>query len=377
MIAFITILYVLAIVLVFKVFRVRPRPWPIALFVTAGVLMIGGIVVCWTLAAPISERAVVTRYVIQIVPWVKGKVLRIPAKPNVPLVKGKNVLFEIDPAPYQDSLNLAQAQLKVSQSNVQELQAALQVAKANVDKAQAALSAAQFAYEADTKLAKDLAGAISELKLARDKANYEASQASLQQATGGKLQATEALQSGRDAVFSALAQVETAKFNLSQCTVTAPCDGFITDWQIREDTMVNPISAAAAGTFIDTSETFIVASFPAEELIHVRSGDDVELAFKSRPGWLFRGKVENIIEATGEGQFAPGGKLPSAAQVGSPGFLAVKIGLDDREQASALALGTPAAVAIYTDWGKPFAMISKVAVRMQKWLYFLPLPPKT
>ena len=57
MIAFITILYVVAIVLVFKVCRVKPRPWPIALFVTAGILMIGGIVIFWTLAAPISERA--------------------------------------------------------------------------------------------------------------------------------------------------------------------------------------------------------------------------------------------------------------------------------------------------------------------------------
>ena len=114
----------------------------------------------------------------------------------------------------------------------------------------------------------------------------------------------------------------------------------------------------------------------AEELIHVRPGQDVELAFKSRPGQLFHGKVENIIEATGEGQFTPGGKLPSAAQVGSPGFLAVKIRLSDEAQAAVLALGTPAAVAIYTDWGKPFALISKVAIRMQKWLYFLPLPPK-
>ena len=37
----------------------------------------------------------------------------------------------------------------------------------------------------------------------------------------------------------------------------------------------------------------------------------------------------------------------------------MKIRLDDEEQASALALGTPAAVTIYTGWGKPFAMISK------------------
>ena len=99
MIAFITILYVIAIVLVFKVCRVKPRPWPIALFVVAGVFMIGGIVVLWTLSAPLSQRAVVTRYVVQVVPWVKGKVLSIPAKPNVPLTKGR-VLFQIDPSPF-------------------------------------------------------------------------------------------------------------------------------------------------------------------------------------------------------------------------------------------------------------------------------------
>ena len=81
-------------------------------------------------------------------------------------------------------------------------------------------------------------------------------------------------------MVSAKAQLDSAKFNLSQCTVSAPADGFVTDWQIRDGSMANPISAAAAGTFIDTSETFIVASFAAEELIHVRPGQDVELAFR-------------------------------------------------------------------------------------------------
>ena len=376
MIAFITILYVAAIVMVFKVFKVRPRPWPIALFAVVGVLLIGGIVVFWTLAAPISERAVVTRYVVQVVPWVKGKVLNIPARPNVPLKKG-SVLFQIDPAPFQDAVNQAEGQWKLAKSNVEELHAAVNVAKATEDKAKANLEAALFAYEADTKLAKENIGAISELKVARDKANYEAAQATVQQTTAGLVQALKALQSSEDAVASAQAQLDAAKFNLAQTTVTAPADGFVTDWQIRDGSMANPISAAAVGTFIDTSETFIVASFPAEELIHVRPGQDVELAFKSRPGQLFHGKVEDILEATGEGQFTPGGKLPSAAQVGSPGFLAVKIQLDDPEQAAALALGTPAAVTIYTGWGKPFALISKVAIRMQKWLYFLPLPQKT
>ncbi len=376
MIALITILYVAVIVLVFKVFKVRPRPWPIAGFVTLGALMIGGIVVCWKLAAPISQQAVVSQYVVQIVPWVKGKILSIPAKPNVPLKKN-DVLFQIDPAPYKDALNQAQGELLVAKSNVQVLLAAVAVAKANIVKAKADVEETNFAYQADLKLQKENIGAVSELKVAEAKAQYLVAVASVQQATAAENQAVQALQAGTNAVVSAQADVETAKFNLGQCTVSATADGFVTDWQIRDGSMANPMSSAAVGDFIETSVTFIVASFPAEELLHVRPGQDVELAFKSRPGQLFRGKVENIIEATGEGQFAPGGKLPSAAEVGSPGIFAVKIRLNDREQAAGLALGTPATVAIYTDWGKPFAMISKVVIRMHKWLYFLPLPSKT
>jgi hypothetical protein len=112
-------------------------------------------------------------------------------------------------------------------------------------------------------------------------------------------------------------------------------------------------------------------------LMNVKPDQDVELAFKSRPGWLFLGKVDTVIQATGEGQFTTGGKLPSAASVGSPGILAVKIRLNDAQAARELEMGTPGAVAIYTDRGKPFQMISKVTIRMQKWLYYLPLPPSS
>lgn len=376
MIAFITIFYTVAIVLVFRVLHVKPRPWPIAAFVVAGVILIGGIVVLWTLAAPISERAVVSRYVLQIVPWVKGKVLAIPAKPNVPLRKG-DVLFQIDPAPYQYAVEQAKAQLTSAKANVQELEAAVAAAKATIKKAQADTAAAKFAYEADVRSEKQAPGSVSQLKISQDLAKYVADQATVQQTTAELDQSTKALAATRDSLPGLQSQVETAEFNLSQCTVVAPADGYVTDWQIRTESMANPIVLTSVGTFIETSQTFIAAAFPAQELLHVRPGQEVELTFKCRPGRLFHGTVENVLQATGEGQFVPTGKLPSAAQIGSPGFLAVKIRLDDEETAAVLEMGAPCTVAIYTDWGKPFDLISKVAVRMQKWLYFLPLPPKT
>jgi len=178
----------------------------------------------------------------------------------------------------------------------------------------------------------------------------------------------------QDAVQTVEAQLKTAQFDLQQCIVTAPADGFITNWEIREGTFVVPMPFAAAGTFIDTSETFVAASFPAQMLMHVKPGQDVEMAFSSMPGRLYRGKVDTVIQASGEGQFTTGGKLPSAAAVGSHGFLAVKIRFSDENSIDDVEMGSAGIVAIYTDWGKPFDMISKVTVRMKKWLYFLPLP---
>ena len=107
MIAFMTLIYTAVVATVFFVFKVKPRPYPVAITVLVGVLMIGGVVILWLPSAPISSNAVVTRYVVQLVPWVKGQVSSIPAKPNVPLKQG-DVLYEIDPAPYQYALELAQ-----------------------------------------------------------------------------------------------------------------------------------------------------------------------------------------------------------------------------------------------------------------------------
>ena len=105
MIAFMAIIYTVVVATVFFVFKVKPRPFPIAIMVLIGILMLGTVVVLWLPSAPFSKKAVVTRYVVQLVPWVKGQVKSIEAEPNVPIQFG-DVLYEIDPAPYQYALDL-------------------------------------------------------------------------------------------------------------------------------------------------------------------------------------------------------------------------------------------------------------------------------
>src|SRR5262249_28753375 len=130
---------------------------------------------------------------------------------------------------------------------------------------------------------------------------------------------------------------------------------------------------AGEGRVKNGCETTVGGAFAQNYLMNVEAGNEVEMIFDTYPGRLFKGEVENVIEATGEGQYTTSGDIPYAAKVGSYGVLAVKIRLTGEDRSTPLALGTGGTVAIYTDHGKQVHIISKVAIRMKKWLlYVLP-----
>jgi len=196
-------------------------------------------------------------------------------------------------------------------------------------------------------------------------------QAAAEQAVAGERQAEFALQVAKMDVPATQAKLDDARFDLEQCRMLAPADGYVVNWVVQDGTMLVPMPLAAAGTFICTEVTMIIATFPQNYLANVRAGDDVELVINSYPGKLLVGKVEEVINATGEGQFAPTGNIPYASKIGSQGFFAVKIRLNDDAEAKALPMGAGGTVAIYTDYGKPLHVISKVTIRMKKWLLYV------
>src|SRR5262249_14108967 len=140
--AFLCLVYTALVVVLFKLKVLRPRPLPIAGVVVGGVLIIGGVVVVWTLCAPMSPRVVTTQYVIQLVPYVKGQVKKVHAQANQPVKKG-DLLLEIIPDPYQFTVSQVEAQLAASRDNVKQAQAAVEAANAGVIKAGASINQAQ------------------------------------------------------------------------------------------------------------------------------------------------------------------------------------------------------------------------------------------
>jgi hypothetical protein len=97
----------------------------------------------------------------------------------------------------------------------------------------------------------------------------------------------------------------------------------------------------------------------------------VEVVLDPYPGRLFTAKVDSVIAASGGGQFTTSGDIPNAAKVGSSGAYAVKILFTDEAVARTLSLGSGGTAAIYTKRGKPVHIISKIAIRMKKWLLYV------
>ena len=356
MIAVLVIIYTAAVLVLFKVLRIEPTAFRIAFLVLVGVLMIGGVVVAWTLSAPISERVLTSQYVVQLVPYVKGQVKAVHAQANQPLKKG-DLLLEIDPAPYQYTVNQLQAALE-------QAKAAEANAKANLKKAIAADDLAKIKEKNALGTQGAFAGAISTQDVAVAVQSRLEADATVQQAEAAVAQA----QSNIPVVQ---AQLDDALFNLSQCKMTAPSDGYVVNWQVQLGTMLVPSPAAAAGTFVDTSDIYVLAVFPQNYLTNVEPGNAVELVLDPYPGRIFLAKVETIIPASGGGQLTPSGNIANAASGGSSGLYAVKIRFDDETVARKLSLGSGGTAAIYTTHGKSVHIISKVAMRMKKWLAYV------
>nr|WP_249168115.1 biotin/lipoyl-binding protein [Bradyrhizobium elkanii] len=319
-------------------------------------------------SAPITQKLVTSQYVVQLVPYVKGQVKQVYAKANQPMKRG-DLLLEIDPIPYQYAVDQLEAQLKVTKANIEQAKASEMNARASLARAKAADQLAKTQEQMTVNVYRNDPAAVSQLTVDQVTQQRQEADAAVDQAEAAVLHAVSVVAAAESTVPGVEAQLGEARFNLTQCKVTTPADGYVVNWQVQVGTMVAPAPIAAFGTFVDTSSIEVLALFPQNYLTNVRRGDDVELVLDPYPGKLFTGKVDAVISAAGGGQLDPSGNIPSAVR--STGAYAVKILFDDEEVARKLSIGSGGSAAIYTSVGRPVHIISKVTMRMKKWLLFV------
>ncbi|MEP4485494.1 MAG: efflux RND transporter periplasmic adaptor subunit [Halioglobus sp.] len=330
MIAFISLCYASLYVVIFnKLGLLKKTVGNICAFIGVGVVIIAAIVFMWYTFSPISGDARMFRFIIPIVPNVRGQVVDVPVQALQNLQRG-DTLYQIDPEPYVIAVSQLRAQ-------VQRHEADLRLAEINLQRATKLLEV-QGAAQVDVDIWT---------------ANVDAAVASID---------------------SAQAQLENALWQLEETTVKAPYSGYVVNLQLRPGNMVTTVPMASSLAFVSDEANPVLASFSQSAVRHIRVGNEADVVFSNIPGKTFSGKVERIVATGSQAQMTASGQLPSFTGAPITDRWAVAVELDDKEFAKRVKQGAGGTVAIYTDKGKPVHVISKVAMRMSAWLGYLTSP---
>src|SRR5689334_16976365 len=105
------IIYSVIVWLIF--FKFKLLPWNITsqvIVVTLPIFALTVLILFMNIVAPSSHDVRAMNYVLPIVPRVTGQVTKVPIQPNRPIKKG-DVLFEMDPVPFEQAFKAAEAKL--------------------------------------------------------------------------------------------------------------------------------------------------------------------------------------------------------------------------------------------------------------------------
>ncbi len=358
---------------VFKFFKIPLNKWTVPTAFLGGVVLLVSMLLFMNYNHPHTRLA--TQYYIStpIIPNVRGKVIEVnPVKPNQ-LVKQGEVLFRIEPTPYQAEVDLRKAQLAEAEQSVKSLNADYQAAKAKVTESKLMIAQRQKEFERYRQLLGSNAVSRSDFDLREReylvaKATHEANLAALEKAEGLYLSKIDGVNT---AVAQAQAQLEQAQFDLDSTVVKAPADGFISQTLLREGMTANPLPLRPVMTFTHQQDKQFVAAFRQNSLLRLNVGNEAELAFPAIPGKVFKAEVIGILPAIGEHELQANGTLYTRRFIDNEAMPLVVLKLKEDMSAYNLPYGTTAEVAVYTEHAHHLAMMRKILLRMNSWKNYL------
>ena len=400
--------------LIFIKFKLLPwtTPWKVAVAIFP-VICIAAMLLLLNIFAPTTTDVRVVNYVVPIVSQVRGRVIEVPVENNRP-VKAGDVLFKIDPTPYQNEVVSLEARLAselarvgADQAKMVEIQARLagvntserqlneqlKEATEQVRSLSASLALAQKRVAQNTELVSTGAGNRFDLEQAQTNVNELS--AKLAGARASEQQIREKLSGRVGADLSNVAEVKaqiatahaqvkvsqaqaettraqlgTAKWELDQTTVRAPGNGTMVNVMLRPGFFVAGMPFNEVMTFVD-NEYQIFALFGQNELHQVVPGNEVEVVLDTYPGRIIKAHVDSVIWAQAQGQLDASGDLPRTTMQLPPGRFPVKLLVGEHDKALFLAAGARGAAAIYTDHLGPIHIIRKVLLRVGSYLNYV------
>jgi multidrug resistance efflux pump len=371
--------------------KLKWLPWNTGTQVTVVIIPIVGmaaLILLLNIFAPSSSDLRVMKYSIAVVSEVRGRVIEVPVEEGNRPVKKGDVLFRVDPTPYELDVRNLEAQLVSMQGSQRELLEQEKGAYAKIEEAQnrsrevsARLDLTRRRVVQYRELVATGAGSKFDLEKAEadaieQRGQLDAARNAESQARASQRQLQEKLGSTVKGEYSVVAQtraqLESARWELAQTTIYSPCDCYVVNLQLRPGQFIGRTRAASVMTLVE-ADGQVVAFFNQNELHQIEPGNEVEFALKTMPGRVIKGKVDSVVWAQGQGTMMASGDLPSSLQVQNQpaGKFAVKFDISERDRKLFLAAGAAGDAAVYTDHLHAVHIIRKVILRVGSYVNYL------
>lgn len=348
----------------------------IGALIVLGALITGALVWRINYQHPRTNDAMIRANIVGIAPQVSGRIVELHVEDNQYVKKG-DLLYVIDPRPYQARLAQARAELLLAEKEVDSRRASSGSAEIAIER----LEHQRVAAEAEVKrieaedeylhnyleriepLAEKQYVTADELKQARSK--LAASRAALADAQAKALSArsaiAEAKSESRRAVSliaqvgdvnarieAAKAVVAAAELDVEYCSVRAPFDAYVTNLNTREG------EYAQIGTqlfaLVDDRHWYAIGNFKETYLNSIRPGQEAEVFLVGYPGKRFTGVVTGIGWANSPDNIRQQGVLPEVERTLHWVVLAsrfpVRIEIRERDPEHPLRMGMTAFVTV-------------------------------
>jgi multidrug efflux system membrane fusion protein len=266
---------------------------------------------------PRTDDAYVRANVVEIAAYVSGPIVHMPIQDNQHVREGQ-LLFEVDPRPYQSVVDRAEADLLLTNLEIKALEDAIRSAGSREVQLQA-----QLAYD------KQYLGRIEPLLnrhfvTANDvfnaRSRVEADEAAVSSAHSevSKAQNDLGQNGGVNARRKAVeATLYDARLNLGYCYVRAPFDAYVTNLYV---TNLNITIGQYANeghevlSLVDNRTWYVLANFRENFLAHIRPGMRASIYLLSYPNERFQGRVQGVGWALYQNNGATVGGLPQVEE---------------------------------------------------------------
>jgi membrane fusion protein (multidrug efflux system) len=269
----------------------------ILMYIVPALLIIGGAYYWMTSGGSVgTDDAQVKQDIVSVSAQVTGPVQQVYVRDGAHVKKG-DILFRIDPAPFQVALENAQAQLANAELQTTQLKTQAAGTGADITGSEANLRIKQNALGRQQALLKqgfttkaDYEDALNEVKTAEQQ---------LEDAKARAANAHAAIAPGQQPqIAQAQAAVDKARLDLSRTTVRAPMDGTVEN---ADSLQIGQMAPEGLGllSIVHSSTAWVEANFKEKDVGRMVPGQRATIQVDAYPAQKFEAHVQSVGAGTG------------------------------------------------------------------------------